>query len=245
MSNRRLALRSACGSLSLGSVPRVVGTLSSFPRAPWPTCELPCDIVEVRLDLAGLRKNWLDRCRAIEAAGKPVLLTLRLKSEGGKWTRPDADRLPLFERALRHLSAVDVELNSGIVSEVSSTARRLDKACIVSFHDFETTPSRARLESIITYARHLGSVIKIATMVKSSRHIATLEGLLSDDWSVPLCVIGMGPLGTPTRLSFATAGSCLTYGYLDKPAAPGQWPAKELYAALRKSPSAKSPVRNT
>ncbi len=82
-------------------------------------------------------------------------------------------------------------------------------------------------------------------MVKSSRHIATLEGLLSDDWSVPLCVIGMGPLGTPTRLSFATAGSCLTYGYLDKPAAPGQWPAKELYAALRKSPSAKSPVRNT
>jgi len=133
MSNRRLALRSACGSLSLGSVPRVVGTLSSFPRAPWPTCELPCDIVEVRLDLAGLRKNWLDRCRAIEAAGKPVLLTLRLKSEGGKWTRPDADRLPLFERALRHLSAVDVELNSGIVSEVSARISAGRSAGLISW----------------------------------------------------------------------------------------------------------------
>jgi 3-dehydroquinate dehydratase-1 len=40
--------------------------------------------------------------------------------------------------------------------------------------------------------------------------------------------MGMGPLGKLSRLTLATAGSCLNYGYLQHPNAPGQWPAKEL-----------------
>ena len=64
--------------------------------------------------------------------------------------------------------------------------------------------------------------------------IKTLEQLLAKKWEVPLCVIGMGPLGTSTRVSFACSGSCLTYGYVDTPSAPGQLSAQELVAQLRK-----------
>jgi len=42
----------------------------------------------------------------------------------------------------------------------------------------------------------------------------------------------MGPLGPQTRIEFPKLGSCLTYGYLDQPVAPGQVPARELMRQL-------------
>jgi len=49
----------------------------------------------------------------------------------------------------------------------------------------------------------------------------------------PLCVIGMGNAWKQTRVSFPKLGSCLTYGYLDQPTAPGQVSAAELVRQLR------------
>jgi len=54
-----------------------------------------------------------------------------------------------------------------------------------------------------------------------------------------LCVIGMGRAWSETRIEFATLGSCLTYGYLDKPAAPGQISAAELVRRLRRALAAR------
>ena len=42
----------------------------------------------------------------------------------------------------------------------------------------------------------------------------------------------MGPLGPQTRIDFPKLGSCLTYGYLDAPVAPGQVSARELMRQL-------------
>jgi 3-dehydroquinate dehydratase-1 len=42
----------------------------------------------------------------------------------------------------------------------------------------------------------------------------------------------MGPLGKLSRLVLAKAGSCLNYGYLNTPNAPGQWPAARLKTLL-------------
>jgi 3-dehydroquinate dehydratase len=44
----------------------------------------------------------------------------------------------------------------------------------------------------------------------------------------------MGALGKQTRTAFPKLGSCLTYGYLDKPAAPGQLAAAALVRRLKK-----------
>jgi 3-dehydroquinate dehydratase len=43
----------------------------------------------------------------------------------------------------------------------------------------------------------------------------------------------MGKLGPQTRVLFPKLGSCLTYGYLDVPVAPGQISARELTLQLR------------
>jgi 3-dehydroquinate dehydratase-1 len=234
MTNKNVTLRTPGGTLIVGQIPRVVGTLSSLPEnCPVTNQEVPCDIVEVRLDEALPEGAWLDRCQRIEANGLPVLLTIRLKSEGGKWANADDERFDLFEPALNNLSAVDVEFSSPLLSRVSDLAKRLGKTCIVSFHDFKQTPSLENLRSIVLDAQRSASIVKISTMVKTAQDETILRDLLLEKWDVPICVIGMGASGTHTRVTFSTLGSCMTYGYLDKPSAPGQLPASNLVDKLR------------
>lgn len=224
-------LRTNAGDLPIGEIPRVVGTLSSL----YESVDLAdvCDIIEVRLDELSHGTQWIDRCQAIESTGTPIVLTMRLQSEGGKWTAEDSDRFPLFEQALQNLSCVDVELKSELAESVCQMAQHYGKSCIVSYHDFQKTPSLDALESIAADAERLASIVKISTMVNSEGDIDTLKRLLLRTRKVPLCVIGMGASGTHTRLAFATLGSCMTYGYLDKPSAPGQLPAYRLVESLR------------
>ena len=224
------------GSLVLGLAPQVVGSVSQADTLARLAVgvERACDIVEVRLDLIGpAAAPWLEQAKAIEAQGFPVVVTIRLANEGGRWTQPDAARLPLFEAALEQLSAVDVELSSPSLAEVSTAARRRQRALIVSHHDFIRTPSAHELRQILLKAAGSGTVVKIATFTQTEEDVATLRGLFAEKCSVSLCVLGMGPLGPQTRTEFPKLGSCLTYGYLDAPVAPGQVSARELMQQLR------------
>jgi 3-dehydroquinate dehydratase-1 len=220
------------GKLSLAT-PRVVGVVSSMEFDPPHLGGFPCDIVEFRLDQMRGLANWPAICEAIESSGTPVILTIRLKREGGGWRRADKARLPLFEQALEVVSAVDVELQSDIVERVCAMAKKKRKCCIVSSHDFVRTPPLSKLERLVEKSRRLGTVAKIATMTKTKADVETLRSLLALDSKSPVCVMGMGKLGTKTRVEFPKLGSCLTYGYLDKPAAPGQSSAAALLKNLR------------
>lgn len=221
--------------LRIGEIPHVVGTISSIDSLiDFAASQNDiCDIVEVRLDEISKESNWLAPCKAIESLGMPVILTIRLQSEGGKWTSPDESRISLFEEALNGLSAVDVEFKSPLMPQVSKLAKSLQKIVVISFHDFEKTPSLDDLKKIASKAASYGSIVKISTMVNSNEDVATLQRLLEFDLEVPLCVIGMGSLATKTRVAFPSLGSCLTYGYLDIPSAPGQLPARTLVEQLR------------
>lgn len=204
--------------------PLVAGVLSSLDG----NVALAGDIVEVRLDKMARPADWLERCQAIESRGKPVLLTIRLRAEGGEWPADDTARLKLYEDALPALSAVDVELSSTICPAVTKLAEKLGKVCVVSHHDFQNTPTLGELESIMERARQNGAVAKIATMIRSDADVGILQALLAKRGQRPLCVIGMGDAWKQTRVAFAKLGSCLTYGYLDKSTAPGQVSAVEL-----------------
>ena len=127
-----------------------------------------------------------------------------------------------------------MELKSKIVKQVCAMAKRRRKCCIVSFHDFKKTPPLSKLKRIAQTAERLGSVVKIVTMLHNKADVDTLRRLLSCQWKKPVCVMGMGDMGKETRLLFPTLGSCLTYGYLDKPAAPGQLSAVKLVERLSK-----------
>lgn len=214
--------------LRLEDGPYVVGVLSSLHGHVAPAG----DIVEVRLDKAGWpARHWLERCREIEAR-TPVLLTIRLRNEGGDWPADNPTRLRLYEAGLRTVSAVDVELSSVICSDVAKMAQVLNKVCLVSHHDFEKTPPLAELEKIIDKAQQHGVAAKVATMIRGEADVKTLRALLARQWPRPLCVIGMGERWRETRVLFPKLGSCLTYGYLDRPTAPGQTSAADLVRQL-------------
>jgi len=220
--------RTSNGSLSIDKVPRVVGPFWSPPEELPHAGGIAAEVVELRVDQMPEGSDWLGCAQALEARGIPVIVTIRMRAEGGNWTRPETERLGLFEKALQHVSAVDIELKSKLVEPVAKAVRRQKKACIVSFHDFEKTPARGRLEGIVKKAQALGSVVKISTKIRDAEDTRTLAALLLGKWRAPLCVIGMGDAGTHTRVAFPLFGSCLAYAYLEKPAAPGQLSAPRL-----------------
>ncbi len=230
------------GKFTLGDTARVVGVVSqqgTLARLA-ARAERDCDVVEVRVDLIGpyephsphAEPVWLKHARAIEVRGLPVVVTVRLDAEGGKWKQPDELRLPLFEEALRHLAAADIELRSPIIEQVSALARQHKRGLIVSHHDFGRTPPLEELRVIVDKAARYGTVAKVVTMVRTEEDLAILRALLAEKRPTPLCVLGMGPLGPQTRIDFPRLGSCLTYGYLDTPVAPGQVSARELMRQL-------------
>jgi 3-dehydroquinate dehydratase-1 len=223
----------AGGGLVIGLTPRVAGVLSSLPGKPFEASEMTGDLIEMRLDQLDSREGWLASCRAIQEAGVPVLLTIRSQTEGGKWSGTESERLKLYEEGLSHLAMVDVELQSAIAVDVAAAAKRQGKACVFSYHNFERTPETGALRDIIKEAQEIASIVKISAMAKTEQDVVTLRGLLNEKWNTPLCVIAMGPFATPTRVSFAIAGSCLAFGYLDRPSAPGQLSAAELVRQIR------------
>ena len=231
--------RKRIGELSIGQVPRVVGSITqgeTLDRIGRLT-DLAFDIAEIRWDTIGTGKAAvLSTCRLIEKSGAPVLLTIRSSQEGGAWNGEDARRLALYKKALSSVSAVDIEISSSIFRSVINAARKAGKTVVGSFHDFERTPAVEELCDIIRTGRRAGAdIVKVATAIHGPADIAALFSVLKKEGKKPLCLIGMGEVGIPTRVTLACAGSCLAYGYADRSAAPGQMPSSTLMRRLRKS----------
>lgn len=226
------------GGLVLGHGSAVIGTILDHEFLATARGRiLPCDLVELRLDGFRDLTGWSRAAAGLERESKPVLATVRLTAEGGHWQGRDEDRLPIFEEALATVTGIDIELRSPLAAGLGAQARELNKLCVVSHHDFERTPPAAALEDIVRRGQEIGSVVKIAAMIQTPADIEVLRGLLQRAWLAPLCIIGMGPLGRETRLSFPAEGSCLAYGYLDTPGAPGQYSAAELQMLVNRRAS--------
>lgn len=206
---------------------RTLSRRLAFDRAPF-------EVLELRLDRTGARGASARRfCRRAAAARVPVILTIRSTREGGGWSGSEAGRALLYRKFLPEVCAVDVEVGSRILKPVAAAARRLGKTVIGSFHDFRRTPPVAELRRVIAAARRAGAdIVKIATRVERPADAAVLSRLLEEKRGVPLCLVAMGKRGPPTRIALARKGSCLAYGYVDRPAAPGQTSCRALRARL-------------
>ena len=198
-----------------------LGTLDLMANAETPP---PCDLIELRLGEIELKNDrWLPRAQKLRDAGTPVLITVRNKAEGGTWDDDDEERLRLFNLGLCDFSLVDVELNSRHLYRVIERAQDVGKPIIVSYHDFDGTPDMDFLNRLADQvADYPAAILKIAAKANGKDDVTRLEQFLRQRHSFPLCVLAMGEQWRETRITFPLLGSCLTYGYLDKPSAPGQ-----------------------
>lgn len=197
-----------------------------------------CDVVEFRLD--GIDDSE-KTSKTIAACVAPVILTARKPDEGAFSELSLSARLQLLQSHLKSDCYVDLEcatLTSEsanpelhvLLDAISTTNSQL----IASFHDFSSVPDEATVEAKIAIARQHNAIVKIActvnTIIELSAWTERLEQLLAS--SHAFSFMGMGSFGMATRLTAASAGSVLNYGYLTQPSVSGQWPAKSLKQTL-------------
>jgi 3-dehydroquinate dehydratase-1 len=206
------------------STPKIVGVI--FSRADLERAvrlRKPPDFFELRLD------RLINA--TIASLPAPLIITARDPREGGTNNLSASRRRALLLKFLPRAAYVDVELRSAkALKAVLRAASENKVATIISFHDFETTPSASRLNEIASQARSLGAaIVKVATRTDTSAQL----DLLLDFWERQrpprdVVAMGIGKLGRASRLELARRGNILNYAHLGSPAASGQLSIQEL-----------------
>jgi 3-dehydroquinate dehydratase/shikimate dehydrogenase len=195
------------------------------------------DLFEVRADF--LRER--DLGRILRARTKPILLTCRPVSEGGRW--PDGDpegrRRILREATALGFDLIDVEARAGFDDVVASRGGR---GLVLSWHDLSGTP--ADLDGL--YGRMAGQrpdVVKIAVTARSVTDLGRLLAFARRNGAKgrtggrapALVAIAMGPLGVASRILGGACGAPFTFASAaaGREAAPGQTTAAALVRVYR------------
>jgi 3-dehydroquinate dehydratase-1 len=198
-----------------------------------------CDLLEIRLDLLENpeARPWT------HLTGLPILFTARRADEGGKGDLSAARRSELLEAVLDEASLIDVELESATeMAGILEKAAAAGVPWVASWHDFEGSGPDALLTILrkTEEAAEAGAAcFKAAIRLNGVEDLCWLAGLMaqrSELASLPIALMGMGPLAPVSRLLCAQYGSVLNYGYIgDAPTAPGQWSAALFKEALGSS----------
>lgn len=108
---------------------------------------------------------------------------------------------------------VEAEASEDYKNLIIESARSAGCKVIISYHNFEKTPQRAKLDHIIDWCFESGAdIAKIACRVNSEKDNARLLGLLYE--TRPVVVVGMGNKGKISRIVSPFLGSPFTYASL-------------------------------
>ncbi|WP_333609968.1 type I 3-dehydroquinate dehydratase [Pantoea piersonii] len=202
-------------------------------------------VVELRVDKLDFathvdKVTQLGQAMRRELKGKPLLLTLRTKEEGGSLSPDDASYIALYQQWLEagFADLIDIEMRIGAqaVDQLVKQAHQHHVAVILSYHDFQATPDNADMLRRLTWqAAHGADILKIAVMPKTPQDVSRLTDVT---WQMrqrsdkPLLTMSMGGLGAVTRMSGEVFGSNLTFGTLGEASAPGQLDVQALDQTL-------------
>jgi len=180
-------------------------------------------LVEIRYDL--LRK------KPEEVAGELDNSLLQVAT-----CRPgidtDEERMQILKEAIGYGAVyVDVELESDTVftKEIAAFAKKNNVHLIVSYHNFNRTPTYPELKGILEDCyKKGGDVAKIACQVNHESDNARLMALYAEEGRK--VVLGMGDKGRITRVAATWMGAEFTFAALsaDESTAPGQLTFDEM-----------------
>lgn len=147
-----------------------------------------------------------------------TIATNRISSEGGLFKGTEKERINLLMEASKYSEYTDIELNTSETYR-NSVIESSNKS-IISFHDFEKTPSVNYLLNIVKQELELGDIAKFAVMPKSMKDTVTVMEVLKE---YPKTVaISMGDFGKYTRIMAPIFGAPFTFASCDYATAPGQ-----------------------
>jgi 3-dehydroquinate dehydratase-1 len=193
--------------------------------------KLGADILELRIDLLGT--DAFQALNKIRKTNLPIIITNRMKGEGGAWKGSEDERIRTLISFLPIADAVDIELCAKDRDTVVKKAREAGKTVIISTHDFIKTPANDVMKVIFCDSFAAGAdIVKLAVMPNLLSDVLRLfEITLEAEGAV--CTIAMGEIGRHSRVVAPLYGSVMTYGYVEKATAPGQLRVNELKQVMK------------
>ena len=187
------------------------------------------DYVEVRFDFLKI-EQIPETLEIIKKDLNKVVCTLRPKSEGGKFTGNENERIAIMKLIAEYTPfLLDVEFNTlkkniQLRKYLKSTKTKL----LVSWHDFKKTPNSVQLKSKINQMSKFSSNVKIVSTAKSTDDSTRMLELYSKKGKMNLISFAMGDFGRISRILCLYLGSPYTYVSLGKAVAPGQFSVDEV-----------------
>ena len=191
------------------------------------------DLAEIRLDLTRFSD---EQVKTIFSSHNNLVATCRPDGYD------DQERRELLKTAIKSGARyVDVEIESSreFIDDIKKMAAEHDCDLIISYHNYENTPSAKELEAIVSECFFLGAqVAKVACMINEKKDNASILSLFRLEKRI--VALGMGELGKITRIVTPLMGAEFTFAAPDKGdgTAPGQITTermKEIFELLKKN----------
>ncbi len=188
------------------------------------------DLIEIRMDY--LKAPRWDGF--LPARQNPVIVTNRRKEEGGRFAGGEKERFSLLREAIaQRVDFVDVEMNSHQPFLQTLLRDRRNTGIILSFHDFEKTPSLGDLRKLCRNMAGRGAdIMKIVPFARTLEDNLRVLSLLSyaRERRQKMVAFCMGEKGRMSRVFAPLLGAAWTYASLSRQraAAPGQLTAPDL-----------------
>ncbi|AEF95886.1 type I 3-dehydroquinate dehydratase [Methanotorris igneus] len=185
------------------------------------------DIVEFRVDML----DDVNESAIEEMVKYPCIITVRADWEGGFWKKSNDERINLIKKAIEcNAKFVDIELKEEKNKELVKFRDEIGSKTkiIISYHDFEKTPSCEELIKIVEEELKIGDIAKFAVMAKSKEDVLKVLNVINK-YNGKIIGIAMGEEGKLTRILGVHFGSILTFASMEgKASAPGQIDVKKL-----------------
>ncbi len=184
---------------------------------------------EIRLDL--IEDLTFEGLEHIINANKSLIITFR----SGKVD--EALRILYLSRAIElgvKFIDIEIETEQKTSAEIIHKAKHFKTKVIMSYHNYEKTPSLNELLSKVVQSKKMGAdFVKIATFINSPKENIILMNLLGQ--TNKTIVIGMGKKGKISRVMAFFFGSPFTFASISegKETADGQLDYKSMECILR------------
>lgn len=165
-----------------------------------------------------------------EITSIPIILTNRTPKEGGYFKGTEQERIKILEDNAPLVEITDIEL----MTETTLRQKVINKAnkTIISYHNFQKTPTIEKLQELVNQATKIGDIPKIAVQPNTKEDTYTLIKLIMQNNGI--IGISMGKLGAYTRIMAPIMGSPVTYASITKESAPGQYDIKTTNELIKK-----------
>jgi 3-dehydroquinate dehydratase I len=188
------------------------------------------DFVEIRFDFL-MPPDMQESLKIVESIRNRAVFTLRSVQQNGKFIGKNEDRIFwLKQLALSQPMLLDIELhtlrdNDELVDFFTEQKTRM----LVSWHDFEKTPTRNELIDLLGEMRIYSNYVKLVTTARNVDDCIRLLDLYKVVTELNLISFAMGELGILSRILCTIYGNApFTYAALEEPFVSGQLTIQQM-----------------